>query len=150
LKAVLQRVTRGEVRVDGEVVGRTGRGMVVLLGVLAGDTEHEAERLAAKVAALRFFVDDEGRMNRAAADVGASALVVSQFTLAADGRSGRRPSFSRAAPPEAAEPLYELFATRLAEAGVPTETGRFGAMMEVELVGDGPVTLLLEELPPGA
>ena len=145
MKAVVQRVSRAEVRVDGEVVGRTEQGMVVLLGVMRGDTRRDAERLADKLAGFRFFGDAEGRMNVAATEVGGGALVVSQFTLAANGRKGRRPSFDRAAPPEQAEPLYEHFAARLRERGIPTETGRFGARMEVELVGDGPVTFVLEE-----
>jgi len=147
VKAVVQRVSRGEVRVDGEVVGRVGAGMVVLLGVLEGDGMAEVERLADKLARFRFFEDQDGRMNLAGAEVGAGALVVSQFTLAADGRKGRRPSFDRAAPPGDAEPLYEAFCRRLAGHGIPVETGRFGAMMEVELVGNGPVTFVLEEAP---
>ena len=143
----MQRVSRGEVRVAGEVVGRVGRGMVVLLGVLDGDGPDEARRLAAKLATFRVFEDDGGRMNLAAGQVGAGALVVSQFTLAADGRKGRRPSFDRAAAPELAEPLYEAFCEHLRAAGLPVETGRFGAPMEVELVGDGPVTFVLDEAP---
>ncbi len=141
--AVVQRVKRAAVRVDGEVVGRTGPGVVVLLGVLAVDGESEARGLAERIASFRMFADADGRMNRAAAEVGAGVLVVSQFTLAADGRKGRRPSFDRAAPPAQAEPLYLLFAARLSELGLPVETGRFGASMEVELVGDGPVTFVL-------
>ena len=147
MKAVVQRVSRGEVRVAGEVVGRIDHGMVVLLGVLDGDGPEDARRLAAKLASFRFFEDPDGRMNLAAGQVGAGALVVSQFTLAADGRKGRRPSFDRAAAPELAEPLYEAFCAHLREAGLEVETGRFGAAMEVELVGDGPVTFVLEEAP---
>ena len=151
MKAVVQRVRGGAVRVDGEVVGRCGTpGFVVLLGVLAGDGEREADRLAERIARFRFFQDAEGRMNLDAGQAGASALVVSQFTLAADGRKGRRPSFDRAAKPALAEPLYERFAARLAELGLPVETGRFGARMEVELIGDGPVTFVLDEPPPAA
>ena len=146
--AVVQRVRRAEVRVDGAAVGRTGAGMVVLLGVLKGDEGGHADRLAARVAGLRFFGDSAGRMNLAAADVGAGALVVSQFTLAADGRRGRRPSFDRAMAPDEAEALYLRFCEGLAAAGIPVETGRFGAAMEVELVGDGPVTFVLEEPAP--
>ena len=147
MKAVVQRVSRGEVRVDGEVVGRVGHGMVVLLGVLTGDGPEEARRLAAKLAGFRFFEDEGGRMNLAADQVGAGALVVSQFTLSADGRKGRRPSFDCAAAPEVAEPLYEAFCEHLRGAGLEVGTGRFGAAMEVELVGDGPVTFVLEEAP---
>ncbi len=147
MKAVVQRVSRGEVRVADQVVGRVGRGMVVLLGVMEGDGAREAERLASKLATFRIFEDAEGRMNLAAGEVGGGALVVSQFTLAADGRKGRRPSFDGAAAPEVAEPLYESFCECLAQAGLPVETGRFGALMEVELVGDGPVTFVLEENP---
>jgi len=148
MKAVLQRVTRAAVRVEGEVVGEIGAGVLVLLGVLAGDGEREADGLAERTAAYRFFRDEGGRMNRSVLEAGGSALVVSQFTLAADGRKGRRPSFDRAAPPALAEALFERFVRRLRELGVPTRTGRFGAMMEVELVNDGPVTFLLERTPP--
>ena len=137
-------MTRASVRVDGEVVGRIAKGMLILLGVLAGDGPEEADRLAERAAGFRFFRDDGGRMDRSVLETGGSALVVSQFTLAADGRKGRRPSFDRAAPPAEAEVLCERFVRRLRELGVPTETGRFGAMMEVELVNDGPVTFVLE------
>ncbi len=147
MKVVVQRVARASVRVDGAVVGSCGRGMLVLVGVMRGDAEREALRLAERVAHLRFFPDEEGRMNRAAAEVGGAALVVSQFTLAADGRKGRRPSFDRAAEPELARRLYERFAERLRELGLPTETGSFGASMVVELANDGPVTFVLEEPP---
>lgn len=147
--AVVQRVTRACVRVEGAVVGRIDAGMVVLLGVLRPDTEADAARLAERVAGFRFFADEEDRMNRAALEVGAGVLVVSQFTLAADGRKGRRPSFDAAAPPDRAEPLYERFVEALRALGLRVETGRFGARMEVELVGDGPVTFVLRE-PPAA
>jgi len=147
MKAVLQRVARAEVRVGGEVVGRCGAGVLVLLGVMRGDDLAVAQRLAAKVAGLRFFADAAGRMNVAAAGAGAEALVVSQLTLAADGRRGRRPSFDAAAPPAEAEALYQAFVAALREAGIPTDTGAFGAHMEVELVNDGPVTFVLEERP---
>lgn len=150
MKAVVQRVTRAAVRVDGEVVGEIEAGMLILLGALSGDGQAEAERLAERIARLRFFRDESGRMNLAAADVGASALVVSQFTLAADGKKGRRPSFDRAAPPELAEPLIQHFVDQLRTYGLTTATGRFGAMMEVELVNDGPVTFVLEQAPPPA
>ena len=150
MRAVLQRVSRAEVRVDGEVVGAVGRGALVLLGVLDGDTAEDAERLAAKIARFRYFRDGAGRMNLSALDLGADGedvgvLVVSQFTLSADGRKGRRPSFDRAAPPEIAEPLYGRFCDALRALGVDVATGRFGAMMEVELVNDGPVTFVLDE-----
>jgi D-tyrosyl-tRNA(Tyr) deacylase len=147
VKVVVQRVSRAEVRVDGRVVGRIEHGMLVFVGVLAGDDEATCDRLAERVAGFRFFADAEGRMNLAARDVGASALVVSQFTRAADGRRGRRPSFDRAAPPGLAEPLYERFAARLAAAGLPVARGVFGARMDVDLVNDGPVTFALEEPP---
>jgi len=148
MKLVVQRVKRGEVRLPkegGRVVGRVGKGMLVLLCVLASDTEVDAEALAAKLAGFRFFSDEDGRMNLAAADVGAAALVVSQFTLAADGRKGRRPSFDAAAAPDHARCLYTHFAERLRQLGIPVECGAFGAEMEVELVGDGPVTFVLEQ-----
>jgi D-tyrosyl-tRNA(Tyr) deacylase len=144
---VVQRVSRAEVRVAGEVVGRIEQGMLVLLGVLAGDGLEQAHALADKLAGFRFFPDDEGRMNLDLGQVGGGALVVSQFTLAADGRKGRRPSFDRAADPSEAAPLYEAFCERLAEHGLGVETGRFGAAMEVELVNDGPVTFVLEQPP---
>jgi D-tyrosyl-tRNA(Tyr) deacylase len=145
VKAVVQRVRRACVRVDGRVVGEIDRGMVVLLGVMRGDGATQAQRLAQRIAAFRFFPDAEDRMNRSALEVAASALVISQFTLAADGRKGRRPSFDAAAPPQTAEGLYEGFVAALAATGLTTATGRFGARMEVELVGDGPVTFVLEE-----
>jgi len=147
VKAVVQRVSRAEVRVDGEVVGRTGVGLLVLLGVMRGDGEREARLLASRIAEFRCFPDARGRMGVAAAEAGAGVLVVSQFTLAADGRKGRRPSFDAAAPPAEAELLYESFAEHLAGAGLPVERGVFGAPMEVELVNDGPVTFVLEAPP---
>ncbi len=145
MKAVVQRVNRAAVHVDGECVGSTGPGMLVYLGVMVGDGPAQAAALAARIARFRFFVDERGRMGRSIEEAGGGALVVSQFTLAADGRKGRRPSFDRAAPPEEARALYERFVTALAGAGIPTETGRFGAMMQVEAVVDGPVTFVLEE-----
>ena len=150
MKAVVQRVGRAEVRVDGESVGSIGRGALVLLGVLDGDDEGDADRLAARIARFRYFPDDAGRMNRSALDlaeekISVELLVVSQFTLAADGRKGRRPSFDRAAPPDVARVLYERFCAALRGFGLVVETGRFGALMEVELVNDGPVTFVLEE-----
>ena len=143
VKAVLQRVSSARVRVAGETVGETGPGLLVLLGVARGDDAAAADRLAGKVARLRIFEDDEGRFDRSVVDTGGSALVVSQFTLIADTRKGNRPSFGDAARPEQAEPLYEAFCTALREAGVPVETGVFGARMAVELVNDGPVTIVL-------
>ena len=145
MKAIVQRVRRGAVRVAGETVGAIGPGMVVLLGVLEGDRDADADRLAERTARLRIFADAEGRMNLSLLDVGGEALVVSQFTLAGDTRRGHRPSFVTAAPPERAEALYERYTTKLAELGVRVGTGRFRALMEVEIVGDGPVTILLEE-----
>jgi len=147
MKAVVQRVTRAEVRVDGAVAGRIGAGMLVLLGVLRGDGEEHARRLADKVGRFRFFRDAEDKMNLSALDVAGAVLVVSQFTLAADGKRGRRPSFDLAAPPAEAEPLYERFVAELRALGLVVATGRFGARMEVELVNDGPVTFVLEEGP---
>ncbi|MBI1941483.1 MAG: D-tyrosyl-tRNA(Tyr) deacylase [Acidobacteria bacterium] len=144
MRAVVQRVSRGEVRVDGKVVGRVGRGLVVLLGIAAGDTAETGQALAEKIANLRIFDDAEGRMNRSLLETGGAALCVSQFTLYGDCRKGRRPSFDRAAAPEAARALYEDFVASLRALGVSVETGKFQAMMDVELVNDGPVTLLLD------
>jgi D-aminoacyl-tRNA deacylase len=143
MRAVCQRVSEARVRVDGVVVGEIGTGLCVLLGVARGDSPEEAERLAAKIARLRVFPDVEGRFDRSLVDVGGAALVVSQFTLLADTAKGNRPSFTEAAPPEEAEPLYERFCASLGEGGIPVEQGVFGAKMAVELVNDGPVTILL-------
>ncbi len=144
MRAVVQRVSRAEVRVAGEVVGRVGRGLAVLVGVAAGDGEDEARLVADKVAALRSFEDEAGKMNRAVAEVGGAVLVVSQFTLLGDARKGNRPSFTAAAPPEAANALYERVCALLREKGLAVATGVFRAHMEVELVNDGPVTVLLD------
>lgn len=144
MRVVLQRVSRSSVRVDGELVGQIERGLLLLAGVATGDTADTVRAAAEKVAGLRIFSDDQGKMNRSVRDVGGSALVVSQFTLLGDARRGRRPSFTDAAAPEIAEPLIELFARELKGQGVPTATGVFGARMEVELVNDGPVTLVLD------
>ncbi|HSJ10463.1 MAG TPA: D-aminoacyl-tRNA deacylase [Longimicrobiales bacterium] len=145
MKVVLQRVSRAEVRIDGVVRGRIGTGYVLLVGFHAADAEPALEWMADKVVGLRLFADAEGKMNLALDDVAGSMLVVSQFTLYGDTRKGRRPSFIDAAPPETAIPLYEQFIELLrARAPGRVETGEFGAMMDVELVNDGPVTLLLE------
>ena len=144
MRAVIQRVSRAAVRVDRVTVGAIECGFLVLLGVTHADGRAEAEWLAYKVAGLRIFEDDTGKMNLGLSDVGGAVLVVSQFTLYGDARKGRRPSFTDAAHPQQAEPLVDYFATRLREEGLQVETGVFGAMMEVELVNDGPVTLLLD------
>ena len=144
MRAVVQRVSRAEVRVEGRVTGAVGRGLLVLLGVAQGDGEDAARYLAEKVAALRIFEDDAGKMNRAVAEVGGGVLVVSQFTLLGDARKGNRPSFVDAADPGAANALYERFCARVREKGLPVATGVFRAEMEVELVNDGPVTILLD------
>ena len=144
MRAVLQRVRRARVVVGDEVVGAIERGLLVLLGVAPDDTPEAASKLADKIAGLRIFADAEDKMNLSVQDVGGSVLVVSQFTLYGDCRKGRRPSFVAAAPPEIAVPLYEGFVAALRALGVPVQTGRFGAMMQVELVNDGPVTLILD------
>ncbi len=144
MRVVLQRVRRACVRVDGAVVGEIGTGFLALTGVADGDTPATIDAMAAKVAGLRIFDDAEGRFNLALADVDGAVLVVSQFTLIAETRRGRRPSFLGAARPEVAEPLVERFADGLRAAGVPVQGGRFGAHMAVELVNDGPVTLVLD------
>jgi len=141
---VIQRVTRASVSIDGEIVGEIGPGLVVLLGIGKGDAEEDARWLAKKVAALRIFADHEGKFNRSILEIGGSALVVSQFTLYGDARKGRRPSFSKAAPPEVAEPLCDLFVDFLRAEGLEVATGRFGAMMLVKIHNDGPVTIWLE------
>lgn len=144
MRVVLQRVTRASVTVDGEAVGEIGPGLVVLVGVGQEDGPDEARRLAVKSAELRCFADDEGRFNRSLIDSGGAALVVSQFTLLADVRKGRRPSFAAAATPDQASPLVDAFADALRELGVTVETGRFGAHMMVALENDGPVTIVLD------
>jgi D-tyrosyl-tRNA(Tyr) deacylase len=144
MRAVCQRVSSARVRVGGDATGEIGLGMVILLGVARGDDRAAADRLAGKTARLRIFGDEQGRFDRSILDVGGAALVVSQFTLIADTRKGNRPSFAGAAPPKEAEPLYEHFCTSLRSEGVPVETGVFGARMIVELVNDGPVTIVLE------
>ena len=144
MRALLQRVTRAEARAGDETVGAIGRGLVVFLGVGPADDDQAADGLARTVAELRIFADEEGRTNRSLLDVGGDALVVSQFTLCADTRRGRRPGFSGAAPPDVAERLYLRFAAALNELGVSVATGRFGAAMAVEIVNDGPFTIWLD------
>ena len=144
MRAVVQRVSEAAVRVDGEVVGSIGAGLLVLLGVGRGDTPEDAGYLAEKIAGLRVFGDDAGHMNRSVLEAAGAVLAVSQFTLYGDTRKGRRPGFTDAAPPEEAEPLYRLFVARLLAAGVAVSEGRFRAQMAVSLVNDGPVTLLVD------
>jgi D-tyrosyl-tRNA(Tyr) deacylase len=148
MRAVVQRVSRARVFGDGELLGEVNGGVCVLLGVARDDEESTAEALAGKLARLRIFPDDEGRFSHSLLDVGGSALVISQFTLIADTRRGNRPSFTQAAQADLAEPLYERFCTALRELGVHVETGRFGALMQVELINDGPVTVVLDLLKP--
>ena len=144
MRAVLQRVRRASVHVDGELIGQVGPGLLVLLGVTQSDTAEQGRWLADKIVTLRIFADDTGKMNRDVIESGGGVLVVSQFTLYGDCRKGRRPSFIDAAPPETAIPLYEAFIHAVKAHGVPVATGRFGAMMQVELVNDGPVTLIVD------
>ncbi len=144
MRAVVSRVAWARVVADGEVTGEIGPGLLVLVGITHDDTGADADWLAAKVAGLRVFADDQGKMNRSLTEAGGGALVVSQFTLYGDARKGRRPSYVAAAPPEQAAPLVEAVAKALAGAGVPVATGRFGADMRVESAGDGPVTILLD------
>ena len=147
MRAVVQRVRKGRVIVAMDTIAEIDRGLVILLGVEKGDTQEEAHWLAEKSANLRIFEDENGKMNLSTLDVGAEAIVVSQFTLLADTRKGRRPSFIRAAPPEVAEPLVKSFAEHLDTQGVPTKVGVFGAHMLVDIDNDGPVTILLEREP---
>jgi D-tyrosyl-tRNA(Tyr) deacylase len=144
MRAVVQRVSRASVRVDAQVVGEIGLGLLVLLGVGTGDTETDADYLAEKICGLRIFEDEGGKMNRSVAQAGGAILAVSQFTLYGDIRRGKRPSFDEAARPEEASRLYEYFVQRVRAAGLRCETGRFQAMMAVEMVNDGPVTILLD------
>jgi D-tyrosyl-tRNA(Tyr) deacylase len=144
MRIVLQRVSRASVTVDGETVGEIGSGLLLLVGVAEGDTEEEAKRLAIKCAEMRVFSDGEGRFNLSLLDTGGAALVVSQFTLLADVRRGRRPSFAEAAPPQIAEPVVAAFVHTMRDAGVSVETGRFGASMRVALVNEGPVTIVVD------
>jgi D-aminoacyl-tRNA deacylase len=144
MRALLQRVSEARVIIDGVTVGEIARGLLVLLGITHHDAPEQAEWLADKVVGLRVFEDDDGKMNRDVIEVGGGILIVSQFTLYGDCRKGRRPSFIEAAPPAVAVPLYAAFVDGVRARGVPTATGRFGAMMQVELVNDGPITLILD------
>ncbi|MBT3313963.1 MAG: D-tyrosyl-tRNA(Tyr) deacylase [Anaerolineae bacterium] len=144
MRALIQRVSQGKVSVGGKVIAQIGQGLVILLGVGDGDGKEEIEYLAKKIAQLRIFEDEQGKMNLSLLDVGGEAIVVSQFTLYADTRKGRRPSFIHAAHPEIAEPLVEDFMEKLAAQGVPTQGGQFGANMLVEIDNDGPVTIWME------
>ncbi|MXY86073.1 MAG: D-tyrosyl-tRNA(Tyr) deacylase [Chloroflexi bacterium] len=144
MKVVLQRVSRASVSVDGTVVGAIDHGLLILVGVADGDSPSQAEALARKVSGLRVFADSEGRINDSLLDVDGAALVISQFTLHADVRKGRRPGFTSAARPELAEPLVDCFADSLRAQGVPVQTGEFGAMMAVELINDGPFTVVID------
>jgi D-tyrosyl-tRNA(Tyr) deacylase len=144
MRAVVQRVTESSVTVDGRTIGSIDSGLMVLLGVADGDTRQEADYLADKIAHLRIFEDQDGKMNRSLLEIGGELLVVSQFTLLGDCRKGRRPSFVKAAPPEIAVPLYEYFVEISKQKGIRVQAGKFGAMMAVSLVNDGPVTLIVE------
>ncbi len=144
MRAVVQRVGQAKVTVDGEITGKIGRGLLVLLGVGAGDTRADADYLVEKTIGLRIFEDAGGKMNLSVAEVGGALLVVSQFTLYGDARRGKRPSFDAAAPPQQARELYEYFVEKARAAGLRCETGRFQEMMQVELVNEGPVTILLD------
>jgi D-tyrosyl-tRNA(Tyr) deacylase len=144
MRAVVQRVSKARVQIGEDIAGEIGCGLLVLLGVTHDDSAEKAQWLADKIVGLRIFADADGKMNLGVADVGGSVLVVSQFTLYGDCRKGRRPSFVDAAPPEIAVPLYETFIEAVKALGVPAASGRFGAMMQVELVNDGPVTLIVE------
>lgn len=144
MRAVVQRVTRAKVTVSGQVIGQIGHGLCVLVAVMGDDTASDCEQLAKKVAQLRIFTDEEEKMNRNVSDISGAVLAISQFTLAGDTRKGNRPSFVGAMPPEAARALFEQFCSTLVTLGVPVQTGQFRAHMEVELVNDGPVTILLD------
>jgi len=145
MRALIQRVKTGKVTIDGQIVAEIAHGLVILLGIGQGDNEEQARFLAGKIASLRIFEDQEGKFNKSILDTGGAAIVVSQFTLYADTRKGRRPSFTDAAAPEVAAPLVDLFAAILCELGIPTRIGVFGAHMLVEIENDGPVTIWLEK-----
>lgn len=144
MRALLQRVSEAQVRVNGVEIGACGRGLLILVCAMQGDTPEDAARMALKISKLRIFTDEAGKMNRSVLDIAGEALVVSQFTLAADTSRGNRPGFSAAAPPEEGKALYAGFATELAALGVPVATGEFGADMKVSLINDGPVTIWIE------
>lgn len=144
MRALIQRVTSASVHVDGALIGEIGPGLLVLVCAMQGDTPKQATAMAAKIAKLRIFKDDSGRMNKSVQDIGGAALVVSQFTLAGDTSSGNRPGFSKAAPPDEGKVLYEQVAQDITALGVPVQTGRFGADMQVALLNDGPVTLWID------
>jgi len=144
MRALLQRISHASVTVEGEKIGQSGPGLLILICAMQGDSEAQADHLAAKISKLRIFKDEAGKMNKSVKDIGGSALVVSQFTLAADTSRGNRPGFSTAASPDEGNALYEYFAAKLASEGVPVETGEFGADMKVELLNDGPVTIWME------
>ncbi len=144
MRALIQRVSEASVTVDGEVLGEINEGLLILICAMQGDTEAQADKLAAKIVKLRIFKDDEGRMNRSLRDIEGSALVVSQFTLAADTSRGNRPGFSTAAAPDEGNCLYEYFASQVAAQGIPVAKGRFGADMKVRLLNDGPVTIWMD------
>ncbi|MGH1330918.1 MAG: D-aminoacyl-tRNA deacylase [Paracoccaceae bacterium] len=145
MRALIQRVARAEVHVDGALIGACpGAGLLILICAMQNDTEATGQALAARIAKLRIFADEDGRMNKSLLDIGGSALVVSQFTLAADTKRGNRPGFSAAAPPELGRALYEGFAAALKATGIPVETGQFGADMQVSLINDGPVTIWMD------
>lgn len=144
MRALIQRVTEASVEVEGQIVGQTGPGLLILVCAMRGDDETAADKLAARIAKLRIFHDENGKMNRSLLDIGGSALVVSQFTLAADTRSGNRPGFSTAAAPEDGRRLYEYFSDSLRSQGIATDNGRFGAEMKVRLLNDGPVTIWMD------
>ena len=144
MRALIQRVSEASVRVDGDIVGEIGQGLLVLICAMRGDSEAEAVKLAGKISKLRIFQDEAGKMNKSVLDIGGSALVVSQFTLAADTKSGNRPGFSTAYGPEEGNAFYEFFADQLAATGVPVAKGRFGADVKVSLLNDGPVTIWMD------
>jgi len=144
MRALIQRVSRGSVTIDGQIKAQIGNGLVILLGIGPGDDQSIADSLAQKIAQLRIFEDDQGKMNLSVLDTGGEALVVSQFTLYADTRKGNRPSYINAAAPAVASPLVDYFAEALASKGIPTQTGEFGAYMQVEILNDGPVTIWLD------
>lgn len=144
MRVLIQRVTDASVTIDGEICGQIGPGLLILICAMQGDTEAQADHLATKIAKLRIFADAAGKMNLSVRDIGGSALIVSQFTLAADTKRGNRPGFSAAAPPDVAEQLYEYFVAQMAAQQIPVQTGRFGADMAVTLTNDGPVTIWMD------